>query len=133
MLGGEQEKKCNKFLHDKFRNETYFIDKIYTLEEYSCIIKRMNIIISVDSLVSYLALLNKIQTIALFSSTCDSEIEMFGCGVKIYANANYLCNCFFKNECKNKCIDTISNEKYYSAIKKILYIKKYLYICLYDR
>lgn len=121
LSGGELEFEKNKFIHNKFKDFTYFSEKIHSTAEYSCVIKRMNLIITVDSFVLHLALLNEIKTIAVFSSTCDSEIEMFNFGIKIHSNSNFECGCFFKSECQNKCIDKIQNEKYKSAINKMLF------------
>jgi heptosyltransferase-2 len=87
---------------------------------FAAILELMDVIVCGDTLALQLALAMARPAVALFGSTCSSEIDTFGCGVKIVSPLD--CGPCYRAECTRKpdCMDAISVDRVVDAVRSLL-------------
>ncbi len=91
------------------------------LEEFPALLSLCHLVVTSDSLGMHIALALKKKVVALFGPTSYNEIEMYGRGVKVYPKMDCLV-CYKKYECEKKpnCMDNISVDMVFDAVKKLM-------------
>lgn len=119
LLGGIKERVINHYLEKKSTHKVYNTGSDNSLSEFAGFISLMDIVTSSDSLGMHLAIALKKKVIALFGPTCPHEIDLYGRGAKIFAGVS--CSPCYKQTCSDgKCMEKITAEQVFEAIKKIL-------------
>ncbi|MCD6459731.1 glycosyltransferase family 9 protein [bacterium] len=126
LLGGPDEKERNGRIMVQCKDVDNLIDAGCgnPMDKFVGILNVCDIIVSTDTLALHLALALKKRTIALFGSTCNQEIDMYGLGEQIVSRPS--CSPCYKNECPNsgdefmRCMKDISADKIIDSIKRQL-------------
>lgn len=120
LLGGPEEKERNKSILEKSKVPLIDTGCDNSLLEFCGIIDLCDLIISSDTLAMHIAIALKKLVVAIFGPTCAQEIELYGRGEKVIANAPcapcYLQNCKYEQS----CLDKLPAEQVYKAVKKTL-------------
>ena len=94
------------------------------MKKFVGILNVCDLVVSTDTLALHLSLALEKRVIALFGSTCDQEIDMYGLGEKIVSRPS--CSPCYKGKCPNlggdymRCMLDISPDKIMSSIKRQL-------------
>lgn len=119
LLGGEGEKKINKWIEERAIDKVYNTGSKNSLREFAGFISFLDLVLSSDSLAMHLALALKKKVVVLFGSTCPQEIELYGQGKKIFAGVD--CSPCYKETCSDmKCMKAITSEDVFKEIKRLL-------------
>lgn len=119
LLGGEKEKKTNRWIEEKAKDKVYSTGSNNTLREFAGFISTLDLVVSSDSLAMHIALALKKRVVVLFGSTCPQEIELYGLGKKVFAGVD--CSPCYKETCPEmKCMKAISSAEVFEEIKKLL-------------
>ena len=130
LLGGPTEKERNARIIAACENMKIVVDAgcDNPMSRFVGILNLCDLVVSTDTLALHLALALEKRVIALFGSTCDQEIDMYGQGEKIVSRP--ACAPCYKGKCPNDgdefmmCMNDISAEKIMSSINNQLsYIK----------
>jgi len=117
ILGGEEEKDRNQTI----AKETGMPDAgVHSLRQFASIVGQCPVVLSSDSLAMHLAIALKKRVVAFFGPTSAAEIELYGLGEKLLAPMD--CVVCYKKLCEVKpnCMDSLSVEKIFSAVKRQL-------------
>lgn len=119
LLGGEKEKELNMFLEKKSRQKIYDTGTDNSLLEFAGFISLMDVIVSSDTLGMHMAIALGKKVVALFGPTCPQEIDLYGQGMKLFANVP--CSpCYLQTCPDGKCMKEISSDEVFEEIKKII-------------
>ncbi len=119
LLGGEREKKINKWIENRSIDKVYNTGGQNSLREFAGFISLLDLVISSDSLAMHLALALKKKVVVLFGSTCPQEIELYGQGKKIFAGVD--CSPCYKETCSDmKCMKSITSKSVFKEMQKLL-------------
>jgi heptosyltransferase-2 len=90
------------------------------VREFAGFIEKCNLIISGDTLAMHIGIALRKKIIAIFTSTCPQEIDLYERGEKIITK--FECAPCYKKECfkKPNCIDAIDVEEIYRGVLKNL-------------
>lgn len=118
LLGGEQERERNKKIIRLSKGDIIDSGTENTLREFISIINRCTLIVSSDTLALHIGTALNKKVIVLIGPTSAAEIELFGSGEKICGNID--CLCCYKKKCdkEDSCMEKISVEIVYDAIKR---------------
>jgi heptosyltransferase-2 len=87
----------------KFSNDNLvYIDTDNSLLDFAALIKRVNYLITSDSLAMHLAIAQKIRFLAFFAPTSAAEIDAYDYGVKLLSTENDYCS--YRPHASNKSI-----------------------------
>jgi len=117
ILGGEEEKERNELIS----KETGMPNAgIHSLRNFAAVINQCALVVSSDSLAMHFAIALGKKTIAFFGPTSAVEIELYGLGKKVYPEID--CLTCYKKKCNKKpnCMDLISVDKMFKAVKEFL-------------
>ena len=117
ILGGEEEKERNAII----AKETGMPNGgSHSLRNFAGVIGQGQAVVSSDSLAMHFAIALKKRLVVFFGPTSPTEIELYGLGVKLYPKMDCLA-CYIKKCEKNpNCMDMLSVEDLFSAIKREL-------------
>jgi len=119
LLGGRRETALNRDLEEKIGSGVYNTGNHHSLLEFSGFLDAMDVIVTSDTLGMHLALALGKKVVALFGPTCPQEIDMYGQGVKLFANA--ACSPCYRQTCESmECMRTIKPSQVLTALEKIL-------------
>lgn len=116
LLGENNEK--NREIKRKVKSKNIILLQNCRVREFAAVIEKCSLIISGDTLGMHLAIALRKPVIAIFTSTCFQEIDLYGNGEKIVTPIE--CAPCYKKECFRKpdCLDLISVEEIYKKILK---------------
>ncbi|MBT8392594.1 MAG: glycosyltransferase family 9 protein, partial [Ignavibacteria bacterium] len=118
LLGGQDEKTLMARLCRKYQ---FLINTGYnnSLVEFAAIVNLCDIIITADTLALHIGTALNKKIIALFGPTSISEINLFGCGIKITAPDD--CKCYYNKSCSEEvsCMEKITSGMIMNAVCEI--------------
>jgi len=118
LLGGPREKTLNRRLARKARVKVYDAGTDNSLLEFAGFLDRMDVVICSDTLAMHLALALKKKTVVLFGPTCPAEIELYGRGRKLFAEAD--CAPCYRQTCpKPVCMIRLSPGQVLQAVREV--------------
>lgn len=119
LYGGPEETERNQYLMEK---EIGLVDTgcYNTLREFGALLNLCDVLITGDTMALHIAVALKKKVVALFDPTSQAEIELYGRGKKLFANMD--CLCCYQPTCdiKPSCMDMITPQQVFTAIKEIL-------------
>jgi ADP-heptose:LPS heptosyltransferase len=119
LLGGPREKDLNKRLAAKAGVPVFDTGTDNSLLEFAGFLDRMDAVVCSDTLAMHLALALKKKTVILFGPTCPQEIETYGRGIKLFAEA--ACAPCYKQACPDPvCMKAIGPEEVLQALRRLL-------------
>ena len=119
LYGGSEEIERNRYLIEQ---ENSLIDTgcHNTLRQFGALLDLCHILITGDTLALHMAVALKKKVIAFFGPTSHTEIALYGRGKKIFADMDCLC-CYRESCCiKPSCMEMITPQQVFSAIKEVL-------------
>ena len=90
------------------------------LKEFPALISLCHVLVTSDSLGMHIGIALKRRIIAFFGPTSSSEIELYSLGEKVVPKKGCICCYRTDDSGKNNCIDYISVEDLFNAIKRNL-------------
>ncbi|MDD5167019.1 MAG: glycosyltransferase family 9 protein [Candidatus Omnitrophica bacterium] len=120
LLGGPEEEERNKRIASKVGNLACDIGCYHSLGQFMAIVEASNLIVSGDTTAMHIAIALKKPVVAIFGSTCEQEIELYGRGIKLTSNID--CRPCYKTECKKEanCMVLIKPTEVLQAIQRLL-------------
>lgn len=119
LLGGRRETALNRGLEERIGSRVYNTGNHHSLLDFSGFLEAMDVIITSDTLGMHLALALGKKVVALFGPTCPQEIEMYGQGVKLFAETD--CSPCYRQTCETMdCMRRISPSQVLAAVKEII-------------
>lgn len=115
ILGGEEERERNQII----ASETGAPDAgAHSLRGFASIINQCSLVLSSDSLAMHFAIALKKKVVAFFGPTSAAEIELYGRGEKLTPPMD--CLACYQKSCSfdPNCMDSLSVEAVFSAVKR---------------
>lgn len=125
LLGGPEEMERNNEIALRVNAPLIHSGCNHSLKEFIGILNQCDLVVTGDTLALHLAIGLKKSTVAIFTSTCAQEIDLYGRGEKITSNVRctpcYLgvCNKISNPELAD-CVKAIKVEEVFNACKKII-------------
>lgn len=122
LLGGEDEIQRN--LEIQKRSSVPVMNTgSHPIRTFAGIVRRCDAVLSGDTTAMHIAIGLRVPVAAYFASTCASEIELYGRGVKIVSGIE--CAPCYKKICPidEKCMSDMDPDVLFSALKETLNIK----------
>lgn len=118
LLGGPNEIEINAKIANECKDRIVNTGCDNSLEEFIGIILNCDILVSSDSLAMHIGIALKKKVIALFGSTCPSEVNLFERGEKIVSDLS--CVPCYKATCtvSPNCMEEIKASTVFDAIKR---------------
>ena len=115
ILGGEDEKERNEII---CKESGALNSGIHSLRNFASIINQCQLVLSSDSLAMHFAIALKKKLVVFFGPTSPTEIELYGLGQKDSPKMD--CLVCYKKKCDKKpnCMDLLTVEELFQAIKK---------------
>ncbi len=122
LLGGEDEKERNIEIQKKATVPVLNTGS-YAIRVFAGIVRHCDVVLTGDTTAMHIAIAVKVPVVAYFASTCASEIELYGRGVKIVSEIE--CAPCYKKICPidEKCMSDMDPDVLFSAIKDIVSAK----------
>ena len=121
LLGGRKEAGLNARLAVRFSKEKVHDAGGYqSLPRFAALIGRCSVLVSGDTTAMHIAIALRVPVAVVFGSTCESEIDLYGRGLKIFSTLN--CRPCYKKECDKtvNCMNSISTGEVFSALRGLL-------------
>ncbi len=120
LLGGPQEVARNRSIASNVGRLVFDIGCQHTLGQFCAIVESCSLVVTGDTTALHIALALKKPVVAIFGSTCEQEIELYGRGVKIASDIE--CRPCYKKECDRQitCMDLIKPQEVFQAAQKLL-------------
>jgi heptosyltransferase-2 len=118
LLGGAQENHRNEYLADA--TKAAYLGH-FSLEKFISLINKCDLVVSVVTMASHLAIGLKKPIILVNNIFNSNEFELYGRGEIVEPTKS--CHCYFSPKCTNEeysCIEHISADALYEAIKRNL-------------
>ncbi len=126
LLGGPEEKEKNKEIYQRCKTKGIPVMDTgcdNSLLDFCLFIELCDVLVTGDTLAMHLGIALKKQVIALFGSTCQQEIELYGRGKKIVVDQKrFTCSPCYLSKCNQPvfCMTTLSAETIFSSLIKVL-------------
>ena len=121
LLGGRKEAGFNARLALRFSEyRVYDAGGCHSLSRFAALVGSCSVLVSGDTTAMHIAVALRVPVAALFGSTCESEIDLYGRGVKIFSALN--CRPCYRKECDKtvNCMNSISAEEVFTALSGLL-------------
>lgn len=121
IFGGLDEVELNDYICEELKKcDTPVIrpGEQLSLREFTALVSQCDAMICGDTLAMHVALSQKVNAVVIFTSTCASEIELYGKGSAIVGQA--ACAPCYLSKCKQSaqyCADNISVDDVINALK----------------
>jgi len=120
LFGSTSEIETNSYLYNKFKEKIKIIDATNSTSilEFGALINLCTVFVTSDTFGMHLAIALNKPVVALFGPTPAQEIDLYGLGTKLIGKVECL-NCYNQFQCDRKptCMDTITTEEVFEAIK----------------
>lgn len=83
LLGGPQEKERNEIIAKSVSEKIYNLGCHHTIKQFAAMMDHCDLVMTGDTLAMHIAIAMKKEVVAIFSSTCAAEIELYGRGTKL--------------------------------------------------
>ena len=119
LLGGRDEIERNRQI-EQMSSRPVLNTGSHSIRRFAAMVKRCDLVVSGDTTAMHIAIAMKVPVIAHFASTCASEIELYGRGVKIVSTI--ACAPCYKRLCPidEQCMKDMSAEEIFLAAKTYL-------------
>jgi len=120
LVGGKDEVKLLNRMHEQLKSRGVPVlrpGEEMTLRQFSAIVAQADGMLCGDTLAMHVALAFKVPTVAVFTSTCVQEIEMYGVGQAIVGTAP--CSPCYLAKCKQPsqiCAENVSVDAVFEAV-----------------
>lgn len=123
LLGGEDEIQRNLEIQ-KIAAVPIVNTGSHPIRTFAGIVRECAAVLSGDTTAMHIAIAVKVPVAAYFASTCASEIELYGRGVKVVSGIE--CAPCYKSVCPidEKCMTDLDPEVLFSALKEALSLKR---------
>lgn len=120
LFGGQGEKELLSYLIKMSGGRAISTGTDNSIPDFFALLNLCDLVVCGDTLALHAALGLKKKVAAIFGPTSSAEIEMYGRGIKVVSPAD--CVCCYKQTCEVKpnCMEMISPNKVWTAIKKLL-------------
>lgn len=119
LLGGPEEVERNKEISSKTRHPVIDSGCNHSIKEFMGLLNQCHLIITGDTLALHLAIALRKLVITFFGSTCHQEIDLYGRGKKLVANAD--CAPCYRGDCDTMiCMKNITSNDVFNACKEVL-------------
>lgn len=119
LLGGPEEEIRNKDIFDLAKEKPINMGTNHSLTHFAAIVSKCDLLITGDTLALHFAIGLRVPTVALFTSTCAQELDLYGRGIKIVADVE--CAPCYKGSCDDmKCALSINTSSVFDACLKLL-------------
>lgn len=119
LLGGERERDMNTRLERESRGAAKDTGCGHSLREFAGFVNAMDAVVSSDTLGMHLAIALEKKVVALFGPTCPREIDLYGRGVRLFAELD--CSPCYRKACpETLCMAALSPEKVAEALREPL-------------
>jgi heptosyltransferase-2 len=120
LLGGPEELERNQEIVSRVKGLIYDTGCNNPISGFAGIIHLCDLIVTGDTTAMHIAIALKKKVVALFGPTCAQEIDLYGRGIKIVSDLN--CSPCYKENChiQDNCMQKISVDEVFNAIKKLL-------------
>ena len=119
LLGGEDEKERNLEIQKKSKVPVLNTGS-HPIRTFAGIVRQCDVVLTGDTTAMHIAIAVRVPVAAYFASTCASEIELYGRGIKIVSDIE--CAPCYKKVCPidEKCMSDMEADVLFSAIKLVL-------------
>lgn len=119
ILGGQDEVERNRAISQRSKYPVVNTGS-HPIHDFAAIIRECDLVISGDTTAMHIAIGVKVPVVAYFASTCASEIELYGRGVKVISGIS--CAPCYKKLCPigEQCMSEMSSEEIFLASKSLL-------------
>lgn len=119
LLGGADETERNSQIYNLTRIKPVNIGTDHSLARFAAIISLCDLLVTGDTLALHLAIGLKVSTVAIFTSTCAQELDLYTRGAKLIPPVS--CAPCYKGYCKEmKCAKSIKPVSVFDACLKII-------------
>jgi len=119
LLGGPEEEIRNKEIYDLTRIKPLNIGTNHSLTHFAGIVSKCDLLVTGDTLALHFAIGLNVPTVAIFTSTCPQELDLYGRGIKIVADVD--CAPCYKGSCDDmRCSKSIRPAIVFDACSEIL-------------
>ncbi len=119
LLGGPGEASRNADIKEK-GGSLLIVDAgtNHTIKQFAAIVSFCDVVVTSDTLCMHVAVAMKRNTVALFGSTCEQEIDLYERGVKIFKGVE--CSPCYRRHCdQQKCMKAISTEEVFEHVRRL--------------
>ncbi len=120
LLGGPQERQRNIRIARQALGLAHNVGCDHSFRQFAAIESKCCLIVSGDTAALHIAVALGKLVVALFGSTCDQEIELYGRGVKVASSME--CRPCYKNSCDKdvNCMNSITAAEVFKSIEGIM-------------
>jgi heptosyltransferase-2 len=124
LMGGRDEHERNLRLQKALGSQAHYLGCDYTIRQFAALLERCAVTVTGDTLAMHLALTVKTPTVALFGSTCDQEVDLYGLGEKIVSRPRcapcYKNNCNLEGDAYMACMAQITPIRVLESVQRLL-------------
>ncbi|MBI5199871.1 MAG: glycosyltransferase family 9 protein, partial [Nitrospirae bacterium] len=119
LLGGTEEEIRNREILDHSETKPINIGTNHSLTHFAAIVSMCDLLVTGDTLALHFAIGLGVPTVAIFTSTCAQELDLYGRGIKIVADVE--CAPCYRGSCDDmRCSKSISPAIVFDACAEIL-------------
>ncbi|MEK6693490.1 MAG: glycosyltransferase family 9 protein [Nitrospirota bacterium] len=119
LLGGPEEEIRNREIFDLTKMKPVNIGTNHCLTHFAAIVSMCDLLVTGDTLALHFAIGLGVPTVAIFTSTCAQELDLYGKGLKMVADVE--CTPCYRSSCGDmKCASSISASDVFDACVEIL-------------
>lgn len=119
LLGGPEEELRNKEISDLAENKPINIGTNHSLTHFAAIVSMCDLLVTGDTLALHFAIGLGVPTVAIFTSTCAQELDLYGRGMKIVTDVE--CAPCYKSSCSDmRCAISISASDVFDVCVEVL-------------
>lgn len=116
LLGGPDEAKRNRAIKEEARTGVIDTGCGHAIRKFASIIDYCDVVLAGDTAAMHIAIAMKKPVIAMFGSTCASEVDLYDRGERIVSDLD--CSPCYKSSCdrEEECMQKISVDRLYASI-----------------
>lgn len=119
LLGGPEEEVRNKEILDLTEIKPVNMGTKHSLTHFAAIVSMCDLLVTGDTLALHFAIGLGVTTVAIFTSTCAQELDLYGRGIKIVADVE--CAPCYRGSCDDmKCASSITASDVFDACVEVL-------------
>ncbi len=120
LYGGPEERELIPAMTRKLKGISLSTGTENTLRQFAALVNLADILVTGDTLALHVGIALEKHLVAYFGPTSNSEIDLYGRGVKVLPS--FPCKCFYQARCSQKitCMDHLKESDMLAAVKKQL-------------
>ena len=118
LYGGPEERELMKSMNRKLKGISISTGTENSLRQFASLVNLTDVLVSGDTLALHVGIALRKRLVAYFGPTSDSEIDLYGRGIKVLPSIP--CECFYQNKCNKKvtCMDHLKESEMLLGVKK---------------